>query len=43
MGIDTYQVDKVFTIPTHALDRLEEGKIVAIWVDPKEREIRTRL
>jgi hypothetical protein len=35
VGIDPYEVDKTFTIPTHALDGLEEGKVVAVWVDPK--------
>jgi hypothetical protein len=35
-GIDTYEVDKVFTIPTHALNELLVGKTVAVWVDPKE-------
>ena len=35
-GIEAYQIDKVFTFPTHALDQLEVGKVVAIWVDPKE-------
>jgi hypothetical protein len=29
-------VDKVFTFPTHALGKLEVGKTVAVWVDPKE-------
>ena len=38
MGIDAYEVDKVFTIPSHVLDRLVKGKVVAIWVDPKEPE-----
>jgi hypothetical protein len=36
IGIETYEVDKVFTFPTHALNKLEEGKVVAMWVDPKE-------
>ena len=35
-GIETYEVDKVFTFPTHALGRLAIGKVVAVWVDPKE-------
>lgn len=34
-GIDAYEVEKTFTFPTHALDLLEEGKVVAVWVDPK--------
>ena len=34
-GFEPYEVDKTFTIPTHALDRLEEGKIVPVWIDPK--------
>jgi hypothetical protein len=35
-GMDPYEVDKVFTFPTHALGLLEEGKVVAVWVDPKQ-------
>ncbi len=35
-GIETYEVDKVFTFPSHALDRLEVGKAVTIWIDPNE-------
>ena len=34
-GIDPYQVEKTFTFPTGSLDLLEEGKVVAVWVDPK--------
>jgi hypothetical protein len=34
-GIDTYVVEKMFTFPTHSLYLLEEGKVVAVWVDPK--------
>ena len=33
-GIATYEVDKVFTFPTHALGTVEVGKIVAVWIDP---------
>ena len=36
LGLETYQVDKVFTFPTHTLDKLEVGKVVAVWVDPKD-------
>jgi hypothetical protein len=36
LGIEPYEVDKVFTFPTHALDKLEVGKVVAVWIDPKE-------
>lgn len=36
LGMEPYEVDKVFTFPTHALDKLEVGKAVAVWVDPKE-------
>jgi hypothetical protein len=36
LGMDPYEVDKVFTFPTHALRLLEEGKVLAVWVDPKE-------
>ena len=34
--IHTYEVDRVFTIPTSALDRLGKGKVVAVWVDPRD-------
>lgn len=34
-GIDAYQVDKTFMFPTGSLGLLEEGKVVAVWVDPK--------
>jgi hypothetical protein len=34
-GIETYVVEKTFTFPTGSLGLLEEGKIVAVWVDPK--------
>lgn len=34
-GLDTCKVDKTFTIPTHALDLLEEGKVIPVWVDPQ--------
>lgn len=33
-GIETYEVEKTFTFPTGSLGLLEEGKIVAVWVDP---------
>ena len=36
LGIETYEVDKTFTFPTHALGLLEEGKVVAVWVDPQQ-------
>ena len=35
LGLDPYEVDKTFNIPSHSLDLLEEGKIVPVWVDPK--------
>ena len=34
-GIDIYQVDKLFTFPTGWLSTLEVGKVVDVWVDPK--------
>lgn len=34
-GIETYVVEKTFTFPTSSLGLLEEGKVVAVWVDPK--------
>jgi hypothetical protein len=34
-GIDAYEVDKIFTIPSHVLDRLVKGKFVEVWADPK--------
>ena len=36
LGLDMYEVDKIFTIPTHALSRIEVGKTVAVWVDPRD-------
>lgn len=33
-GIETYIVDKTFTFPTGSLGLLEEGKVVAVWIDP---------
>ena len=33
-GIETYVVEKTFTFPTSSLRLLEEGKVVAVWVDP---------
>ena len=35
-GIETYQVDKVFTISSSALSELQVGKVVSAWVDPIE-------
>lgn len=35
-GIEPYEVNKVFTVPSHAIDLLVKGKVVAVWVDPKE-------
>jgi hypothetical protein len=35
-GIEPYEVDKVFSFPTYALDKLEEGRVVAVWVDPEQ-------
>lgn len=35
-GIETYEVEKAFLIPTGGVGLLEEGKIVPVWVDPKE-------
>lgn len=34
-GVDKYVVEKTFTFPTGSLDLLEEGKVVAVWVDPR--------
>ena len=35
-GIEPYQVDKVFTIPSSAIEELQVRKVVPVWVDPKE-------
>ena len=35
-GMEPYQVDKVFTIPSSAVRELQVGKVVPVWVDPKE-------
>lgn len=36
MGMEPYEVDKVFTIPSSAVRELQVGKVVSAWVDPKE-------
>ena len=36
IGIETYEVDKLFSIPTHLLSSLNTGKVVAVWVDPQQ-------
>jgi hypothetical protein len=36
MGLNPYEVDKVFTIPSSAVRELQVGKVVPVWVDPKE-------
>lgn len=36
VGIEPYEVDKDFTFPTHARDKLEVGTTVAVWVDPDQ-------
>ena len=36
IGLETYEVDKVFTIPSSAVRELQVGKVVPVWVDPKE-------
>ena len=35
VGLVPYEVEKTFSIPSHALDLLEQGKVVPVWVDPK--------
>jgi hypothetical protein len=35
LGMETYEVDKVFTMPTSALRMLQVGKVVPVWVDPQ--------
>jgi hypothetical protein len=35
-GLETYQIEKTFTFPIHALSLVEVGKVVAVWVDPKD-------
>jgi hypothetical protein len=34
-GIETYEVNKTFNIPSYAIDRLKEGLTVKVWVDPQ--------
>lgn len=36
MGLETYEVDKVFTMPSSAVRQLQVGKVVPVWVDPNE-------
>ena len=33
-GVEAYEIDKVFTIPTSWVSYLEIGKIVPVWIDP---------
>jgi len=33
-GVEPYEIDKVFTIPTGYVRYLEIGKIVPVWIDP---------
>jgi len=33
-GIDVYEVNKIFTIPSHTIGLLTKGKGVTVWVDP---------
>jgi hypothetical protein len=35
-GIEPYEIDKVFSVPTQALYLLKKGKVVPVWVDPNE-------
>ncbi len=35
-GIEPYQVDKVFRLSSSAVEKLEVGNVVSVWVDPKE-------
>jgi hypothetical protein len=35
-GIETYEVDKTFTIPRSGQELLEKGQVVTVWVDPNE-------
>jgi hypothetical protein len=36
IGLETYEVDKVFTIPSSAVRQLHVGKVVPVWVDPRQ-------
>ncbi len=35
-GIEPYEIDKIFSVPTQSLYLLEKGKILPVWVDPNE-------
>jgi hypothetical protein len=35
-GIEPYEIDKVFSVPTQSLYLLKKGKVVDVWVDPNE-------
>jgi len=35
-GIEPYEIDKVFSVPTQALYLLKKDKVVPVWVDPNE-------
>ena len=36
MGLEPYEVNKAFTIPSSAVRELRVGKVVPVWVDPGE-------
>ena len=33
-GVEVFEIDKVFTLPTSSLRHLELGKKVPVWIDP---------
>ena len=33
-GVEPYEIDKVFTIPSGFVRELQVGKIVPVWIDP---------
>ena len=33
-GVETYEIDKYFMLPTSSLRDLKIGKIVPVWIDP---------
>lgn len=36
MGIETYEVNKAFTVPSSAVRELKVGKVVPVWVDSRD-------
>ena len=36
LGLEPYEVNKAFTVPSSALKDLKVGRIIPVWVDPEQ-------